>query len=73
MGKGEESVDPLWSAPDSGRLGSDHLLFEPADLIPAVPPIPSQADARFLTAGESHGPGLVATVEGLPAGLAGVE
>lgn len=24
---------------------------------------------RFLTAGESHGPGLVATVEGLPAGL----
>lgn len=25
---------------------------------------------RFLTAGESHGPGLVATVEGLPAGLA---
>jgi len=25
---------------------------------------------RFLTAGESHGPGLVAVVEGLPAGLA---
>lgn len=25
---------------------------------------------RFLTAGESHGPGLVATIEGLPAGLA---
>lgn len=25
---------------------------------------------RFLTAGESHGPGLVATVEGVPAGLA---
>lgn len=25
---------------------------------------------RFLTSGESHGPGLVATVEGLPAGLA---
>lgn len=25
---------------------------------------------RFLTAGESHGPGLVATVEGLPAGVA---
>ncbi|HUP17519.1 MAG TPA: chorismate synthase [Acidimicrobiia bacterium] len=25
---------------------------------------------RFLTGGESHGPGLVATVEGLPAGLA---
>jgi chorismate synthase len=24
---------------------------------------------RFLTAGESHGPGLVATIEGLPAGL----
>jgi len=24
---------------------------------------------RFLTAGESHGPALVATVEGLPAGL----
>ena len=24
---------------------------------------------RFMTAGESHGPGLVATVEGLPAGL----
>ncbi|MEZ5176027.1 MAG: chorismate synthase [Acidimicrobiia bacterium] len=24
---------------------------------------------RFITAGESHGPGLVATVEGLPAGL----
>ena len=24
---------------------------------------------RYLTAGESHGPGLVATVEGLPAGL----
>ena len=24
---------------------------------------------RFLTAGESHGPGLVAIVEGLPAGL----
>ena len=24
---------------------------------------------RFLTSGESHGPGLVATVEGLPAGL----
>jgi chorismate synthase len=24
---------------------------------------------RFLTAGESHGPGLVAVVEGLPAGL----
>lgn len=25
---------------------------------------------RFLTAGESHGPGLVATLEGIPAGLA---
>lgn len=25
---------------------------------------------RFITSGESHGPGLVATVEGLPAGLA---
>ncbi len=25
---------------------------------------------RYLTAGESHGPGLVAVVEGLPAGLA---
>ncbi|MGA9595801.1 MAG: chorismate synthase, partial [Acidimicrobiia bacterium] len=25
---------------------------------------------RFLTAGESHGPGLVTVVEGLPAGLA---
>lgn len=25
---------------------------------------------RFLTAGESHGPGLIATVEGLPSGLA---
>ena len=25
---------------------------------------------RFLTAGESHGPGLVVTVDGLPAGLA---
>ncbi|MGA1078512.1 MAG: chorismate synthase, partial [Nitriliruptoraceae bacterium] len=25
---------------------------------------------RLLTAGESHGPALVATVEGLPAGLA---
>jgi len=24
---------------------------------------------RFLTAGESHGPGLVAIVEGLPAGI----
>nr|MDQ3351127.1 chorismate synthase [Actinomycetota bacterium] len=24
---------------------------------------------RFLTAGESHGPSLVVTVEGLPAGL----
>ncbi|MGZ5333305.1 MAG: chorismate synthase, partial [Solirubrobacterales bacterium] len=24
---------------------------------------------RFVTAGESHGPGLVAVVEGLPAGL----
>ncbi|MYH56235.1 MAG: chorismate synthase, partial [Acidimicrobiia bacterium] len=24
---------------------------------------------RFLTAGESHGPGLVTIVEGLPAGL----
>src|SRR3990170_4621435 len=27
-------------------------------------------DFRFVTAGESHGPGLVAIVEGLPAGLA---
>ena len=27
------------------------------------------ADLRFTTAGESHGPGLVAIVEGLPAGL----
>jgi chorismate synthase len=27
-------------------------------------------DLRFVTAGESHGPGLVAIVEGLPAGLA---
>ena len=26
-------------------------------------------DLRFTTAGESHGPGLVAIVEGLPAGL----
>src|SRR5918992_4708834 len=26
-------------------------------------------DLRFVTAGESHGPGLVAIVEGLPAGL----
>ncbi len=25
---------------------------------------------RYLTAGESHGPGLVAVVEGVPAGLA---
>ncbi|MGA7270495.1 MAG: chorismate synthase, partial [Acidimicrobiia bacterium] len=25
---------------------------------------------RFLTAGESHGPGLVTIIEGLPAGLA---
>jgi chorismate synthase len=25
---------------------------------------------RYLTAGESHGPALVATLEGLPAGLA---
>ena len=25
---------------------------------------------RFTTAGESHGPGLTAVVEGLPAGLA---
>ena len=25
---------------------------------------------RFVTAGESHGPGLTAIVEGLPAGLA---
>ena len=24
---------------------------------------------RFTTAGESHGPGLIAIVEGLPAGL----
>src|SRR5688572_19715066 len=30
----------------------------------SIPPV-----LRFLTAGESHGPGLVATVEGLPAGL----
>ncbi len=28
---------------------------------------------RFLTAGESHGQGLVVTVEGLPAGLAVLE
>jgi len=28
---------------------------------------------RFLTSGESHGPGLVATVEGLPAGLSVTE
>jgi chorismate synthase len=28
------------------------------------------ADFRFTTAGESHGPGLVAIVEGMPAGLA---
>ena len=27
------------------------------------------ATLRFTTAGESHGPGLVAVVEGLPAGL----
>ena len=27
------------------------------------------ATLRFTTAGESHGPGLVAIVEGLPAGL----
>ena len=25
---------------------------------------------RYLTAGESHGPALVAVIEGLPAGLA---
>lgn len=30
----------------------------------SIPPV-----LRFLTAGESHGPGLVATIEGLPAGL----
>lgn len=29
----------------------------------------SRTMLRFLTSGESHGPGLVATVEGLPAGL----
>jgi len=27
------------------------------------------ARIRFTTAGESHGPGLVAVVEGMPAGL----
>lgn len=32
-------------------------------LLPCIPML------RFLTSGESHGPGLVATVEGLPAGL----
>ena len=70
MGKGQEGVDPLWSAPDSGRLVGDHLLHEPAV------PEPTRSRRyhrslmlRFLTAGESHGPGLVATVEGLPAGL----
>ena len=26
-------------------------------------------ELRFTTAGESHGPGLVAVLEGLPAGL----
>jgi chorismate synthase len=31
--------------------------------------LPVVATLRFTTAGESHGPGLVATVEGLPAGL----
>ncbi len=34
-----------------------------AVLLPCIPML------RFLTSGESHGPGLVATVEGLPAGL----
>ncbi len=32
--------------------------------------VPSAGMLRFLTAGESHGPGLVTIVEGLPAGLA---
>lgn len=35
-----------------------------------APAVPSAAMLRFLTAGESHGPGLVTIVEGLPAGLA---
>src|SRR5207237_8452675 len=52
-------------------------LRPPALLAGARPRIPTEGESslllmatlRFTTAGESHGPGLVAIVEGLPAGL----
>lgn len=52
-------------------MGGDHLGSIPAGLISfSVWVHPYHFDMlRFLTAGESHGPGLVAIVEGLPAGL----
>ena len=48
----------------------------PACPMPAVPPtlsrrkLPVMGRLRLLTAGESHGPALAATIEGVPAGLA---
>ena len=41
----------------------------PASLSRAGNSLSRMANLRFTTAGESHGPGLVAVLEGLPAGL----
>lgn len=50
------------SARSAGPFGSDSTNGSVSRLL-------SGTMLRFITSGESHGPGLVATVEGLPAGL----
>jgi chorismate synthase len=55
-----------WDAPKALAPGS---MYEPSKY-DVSPPSIVWPMLRYLTAGESHGPGLVAIVEGVPAGLA---
>jgi len=53
------------------RHETEGVLCDPLTLqVPSTKyQVPSSPMLRFITSGESHGPGLVATVEGLPSGL----
>src|SRR5215212_7549286 len=65
---GAHAHDPVRALPRAGRAGGDRrATVRPGRRAAAI--YAGGVSLTFTTAGESHGPGLVAIVEGLPAGL----
>src|SRR5215212_770757 len=65
---GAHAHDPVRARPRAGRAGGDRrVTVRPGRRAAAI--YAGGVSLTFTTAGESHGPGLVAIVEGLPAGL----